>query len=76
MLDLISLRFLDWFVTRYCYLYKININVNNNLSIQKNFNINIENIFEYCLEHEHFELCNRIKKLNFHIKLKHEKKSK
>ena len=24
---LISLRFLDWFVTRYCYLYKININL-------------------------------------------------
>jgi hypothetical protein len=38
---LISLRFLDWFVTRFCYLYKININVNNKLSVQKNFNINI-----------------------------------
>lgn len=38
---LISLRFLDWFVTRYCYLYKTNINVNNKFSTQNNFNINI-----------------------------------
>ncbi len=38
---LISLRFLDWFVTRYCYLYKLSINVNNNYNKEKNFNINI-----------------------------------
>jgi hypothetical protein len=38
---LISLRFLDWFVTRYCYLYKTNINVNNKFTKQNNFNINI-----------------------------------
>jgi hypothetical protein len=38
---LISLRFLDWFVTRYCYLYKLNINVNNVYKQQENLNINI-----------------------------------
>ena len=38
---LISLRFLDWFVTRYCYLYKLSINVNNAYNKEKNFNINI-----------------------------------
>ena len=38
---LISLRFLDWFVTRYCFLYKTTINVTNQFCIQKNFNINI-----------------------------------
>jgi hypothetical protein len=38
---LISLRFLDWFVTRYCYLYKLSINVNNTCNKEKNFNINI-----------------------------------
>jgi hypothetical protein len=37
----ISLRFLDWFVTRYSYLYKKTINVNNKLNKQDNFNINI-----------------------------------
>lgn len=38
---LISLRFLDWFVTRYCYLYKLSINVDNSYIKQKDFNINI-----------------------------------
>ena len=38
---LISLRFLDWFVTRYCYLYKLAINVDNSYIKQKDFNINI-----------------------------------
>ncbi len=38
---LISLRFLDWFVTRYCYLYKLSINVENKYIKQKDFNINI-----------------------------------
>ncbi len=37
----ISLRFLDWFVTRYCYLYKTSISVNNNYNKEQNFNINI-----------------------------------
>jgi len=38
---LISLRFLDWFVTRYCYLYKLSININNLYNKENNFNINI-----------------------------------
>jgi len=38
---LISLRFLDWFVTRYCYLYKLSININNVYNKENNFNINI-----------------------------------
>lgn len=38
---LVSLRFLDWFVTRYCYLYKLAINVNNSYIKQDDFNINI-----------------------------------
>jgi hypothetical protein len=38
---LISLRFMDWFVTRYCYLYKTTINVTNKFCSQNNFNINI-----------------------------------
>lgn len=38
---LISLRFLDWFVTRYCYLYKLSINIANKYTKENNFNINI-----------------------------------
>ncbi len=38
---LISLRFLDWFVTRYCFLYKLSIGVENRHSKQNDFNINI-----------------------------------
>jgi hypothetical protein len=38
---LISLRFLDWFVTRYCNLYKLSIPVNNSYIKEANFNINI-----------------------------------
>lgn len=37
----ISLRFLDWFVTRYCYLYKTSIKINNNYNKELDFNINI-----------------------------------
>jgi len=37
----ISLRFLDWFVTRYCYLYKLSIPVYNCYNKEQNFNINI-----------------------------------
>ena len=37
----ISLRFLDWFVTRYCYLYKTSIPINNQFNIEHDFNINI-----------------------------------
>jgi len=38
---LVSLRFLDWFVTRYCYLYKLSINIENKYMKEKDFNINI-----------------------------------
>lgn len=38
---LISLRFMDWFVTRFCYLYKSTINIANQFCTQNNFNINI-----------------------------------
>ena len=38
---LISLRFMDWFVTRFCHLYKTTINIANQFCTQNNFNINI-----------------------------------
>lgn len=38
---IISLRFLDWFVTRYCYLYKTSITVDNIYNKEQDFNINI-----------------------------------
>jgi len=38
---IISLRFLDWFITRYCFLYKICINVDNEFTKEDNFNISI-----------------------------------
>lgn len=37
----ISLRFLDWFVTRYCHLYKTSILINNPHNKEQDFNINI-----------------------------------
>jgi len=37
----VSLRFLDWFVTRYCYLYKLSISINTPYNNENNFNINI-----------------------------------
>ena len=37
----VSLRFLDWFVTRYCYLYKLSISINTSFNKENNFNINI-----------------------------------
>jgi len=37
----VSLRFLDWFVTRYCYLYKLSISINTPYNKENNFNINI-----------------------------------
>ena len=39
--NLVSLRFLDWFVTRYCYLYKLSYKFINNFIKEENFNINI-----------------------------------
>ena len=38
---LISLRFLDWFVTRYCYLYKLSIPIDNPYNKEKTSNVNI-----------------------------------
>lgn len=38
---IVSLRFLDWFVTRYCFLYKLSFNVNNTYCKENNFNVNI-----------------------------------
>lgn len=37
----ISLRFLDWFVTRYCFLYKTSIQINNKYNNEQDFNVNI-----------------------------------
>ena len=37
----ISLRFLDWFVTKYCKMYNTIIKVNNKYTINDKFNINI-----------------------------------
>jgi hypothetical protein len=39
--NIVSLRFLDWFVTRYCYLYKLSISINTPYNKENNFNINI-----------------------------------
>ena len=36
----ISLRFLDWFVTKYCKLYSISINVDNQYNKENKYNIN------------------------------------
>ena len=38
----ISLRFLDWFVTKYCKLYSISINVNNQYNKEDKYNIIID----------------------------------
>ncbi len=39
----------------------------------KNFPCNIEQIYEYCIENEHFEICSKIKKVNLKLKNKYEK---
>jgi len=41
---------------------------------RKNFPCNIEQIYEYCIENEHYELCNKIKKINLKLNNKYEKK--
>jgi hypothetical protein len=38
---IISLRFIEWFVIRYCSLYITNIDINNKFTKQKGFNINM-----------------------------------
>ena len=37
----ISLRFLNWFITRYCKLYKVMFDINNSLVQCDNYNVNI-----------------------------------
>ena len=37
----VSLRFLNWFITRYCKLYKVMFDINNNLVQCDNYNVNI-----------------------------------
>ena len=64
---LISLRFLDWFVTRYCYLYKLSINVNNIYNKEKNFNINISYKAQLkSFKKKYFDPFRRKKKFYYH----------
>jgi hypothetical protein len=65
--NLISLRFLDWFVTRYCYLYKLSINVNNAYNKEKNFNINISYKAQLkSFKKKYFDPFRRKKKFYYH----------
>ena len=63
---IISLRFLDWFVTRFCYLYKLSINVNNSYSKENNFNINISYKAQLkSFKKKYFDPFRRKKKFNY-----------
>jgi len=65
--NLISLRFLDWFVTRYCYLYKLSINVNNIYNKEKKFNINISYKAQLkSFKKKYFDPFRRKKKFYYH----------
>jgi len=65
--NLISLRFLDWFVTRYCYLYKFTINVNNLYKKENNFNINISYKAQLkSFKKKYFDPFRRKKKFYYH----------
>lgn len=62
----ISLRFLDWFVTRYCYLYKLSIPINNLYNKEQNFNINISYKAQLkSFKKRYFDPFRRKKKFNF-----------
>jgi len=37
----VSLRFLDWFITRYCHLHKVTYDISNSFVKCENFNVNI-----------------------------------
>ena len=64
----ISLRFLDWFVTRYCYLYKLSINVNNLYNKEQNFSINISYKAQLkSFKKRYFDPFRRKKKFIFYI---------
>jgi len=63
---LISLRFLDWFVTRYCYLYKLSIPINNIYNKEQIFNINISYKAQLkSFKKRYFDPFRRKKKFNF-----------
>jgi hypothetical protein len=63
---LISLRFLDWFVTRYCYLYKLSIPINNSYNKEQIFNINISYKAQLkSVKKRYFDPFRRKKKFNF-----------
>jgi hypothetical protein len=65
---LISLRFLDWFVTRYCNLYKTTINISNKFCTQNNFNINISYKAQLkSFTKKYFDPFKRKKKFHFFI---------
>lgn len=72
----VSLRFLDWFVTRYCYLYKLSIQINNNLNKDNNFNINISYKAQLkSYKKKYFDPFRRKKKFFFIIDQPNNKKS-
>ena len=63
---LISLRFLDWFVTRYCYLYKLSILINNSYNKEQFFNINISYKAQLkSFKKKYFDPFRRKNKFNF-----------
>lgn len=63
---LISLRFLDWFVTRFCYLYKLSIPINNSYNKEQYFNINISYKAQLkSFKKRYFDPFRRKKKFNF-----------
>ena len=63
---LISLRFLDWFVTRYCYLYKLSIPINNLYNKEKVSNINISYKAQLkSFKKRYFDPFRRKKKFNY-----------
>lgn len=66
--NFVSLRFLDWFVTRYCYLYKLSINVNNDFVKENNLNINISYKAQLkSFKKKHFDPFRRKKKFIYMI---------
>ena len=72
----VSLRFLDWFVTRYCYLYKLSIQINNSFNKDNNFNINISYKAQLkSYKKKYFDPFRRKKKFFFIIDQSNNKKS-
>lgn len=62
----ISLRFLDWFVTRYCYLYKLSIPLDNLYNKEKYSNINISYKAQLkSFKKRYFDPFRRKKKFNY-----------